>query len=84
MSGNRSVSTYGKISSAPDSRQYFITDLTQRKYFEQYQGVLDRKHDTIPWLVKNELGDKVSYVVNRIEEKSSILTRAVIETYVKL
>ena len=64
-SGNRSVATYGTLAVAPASRQYFITDLTQRKYFEGYQEVPDRKHDTIPWIVKEELGDEVSYVINQ-------------------
>lgn len=80
--GNRSVATYGKIAAAPASRQYFITDLTQRKYFEGYQEILDRRHDTIPWIVKRELGDEVSYVVNPMEEET-VLTGAVIEIYAK-
>ena len=81
--GNRPIPTYGKIAAAPDSRQYFLTDLTQRKYFEGYQEVPDRKHDTIPWIVKKELGDEVSYAVNPIEE-NTVLTGAVIEIYAKL
>lgn len=58
------------MAAALDSRQYFLTDLTQRKYFEGYQEVPDRRHDTIPWIVKKELGDEVSYVVNPMEEKA--------------
>ena len=68
--GNRSVATYGALAEAADSRQYFITELTQRKYFEGYQEVPDRRHDTIPWIVKKELGDEISYVVNPVEEKA--------------
>lgn len=71
------------MAAAPDSRQYFITELTQRKYFERYQEVPDRRHDTIPWIVKRELGDEVSYVAHQMEEKT-VLTGAVIETYAKL
>ena len=67
--GNRTIATYGRIATAPDSRQYFITDLTQRKYFEGYQELPDRRHDTIPWIVKKELGDGVSYVENSMKEK---------------
>lgn len=68
-SGNRSVATYGTIAVAPASRQYFITNLTQHKYFEGYQEVPDRRHDTIPWIVKTELGNEVSYVTSPMEEK---------------
>lgn len=68
--GNRSVSTYGKLASPPNSRQYFVTDLMQRKYFDGYQEVPDRRHDTIPWIVKRELGDEVSYVVNSTVEQA--------------
>lgn len=83
ISGNRTVATYGKLAAAPDSRQYFITGLTQRKYFEGYQEVPSRRHDTIPWIVKKELGNEVSYVVNPMVEKV-VLTCADIETYAKL
>lgn len=82
-SGNRSVATYGKIAAAHNSRQYFITDLTHRRYFDGYQEVPDRRHDTIPWIVKKELGDEVSYVESPME-KNPILTGAVIEKYAKL
>ena len=63
--GNRAVSAYGTLSGACDSREYFLTKLTQRKYFEGYQGVPDRRHNTMPWIVKKELEDEVSYVLGR-------------------
>ncbi len=81
--GNRSVSTFGTMGQATGSREYFITELTQRYYFEGYQESPDRRHDTIPWIVKKELGNEVSYVVSPIEERR-ILTGAVIERYAKL
>ena len=83
-SGNRSVATYGTLAEATDSHQCFITDLTQRKYFEGYKEMPGRRHDTIPWIVKKELGTEVSYVVNPVEETTFILPGAVIQTYAKL
>ena len=55
----------------------------QRKYFDGYQKVPGRRHDTIPWIVKKELGDEVSYVMVPMKPKT-LLTGAGIETYAKL
>ena len=50
------------MAAARDSRQYFTTKLTQRKYFEGYREVPGTRRNTIPWIVKKELGNEVSYV----------------------
>lgn len=62
--GNHPISTYASLSESHHQRrstsEYCISHLTKPENFEGVQEIPNRVHDTIPWILKKELGDGFS------------------------
>ena len=58
--GDRSIATYARIAVSEASIDYFVSHLTKPEYFRDVEEMPNRVQDTMPWIVKKELGDEIS------------------------